>query len=261
VTDDSPLVTIVCGTRNARQSVRLTFASLGHFTPEPKAVLVADNGSTDGTLADLRAITWLDVISLPERRKSDSTAIPEHGATLDWLARQVRTPFFLTLDSDVEFHCGGWLSDVLDLAESGGLAALGVFEPGIGSYRPRLAPFALLLRTAAFRELGTSFRSFVRIEDPAEAARWRARSRSENLDQSEVESYHSAAFYSTGAAVFEQLQRTGAAWAELPPAVSRKFTHHGHMSWAARERRRPRAEHARQVDHIRQRLGALSAVW
>jgi hypothetical protein len=261
VTAAAPAVTIICATRNARQTVRLTFASLAHFTPEPRKVLVADNGSTDGTLADLRAIDWLDVISLAERRKGACPASPEHGATLDWLAQQVRTPFFLTLDSDVEFHCSGWLSDMLELAERNELAALGVLEPGIGAYRPRLAPFALLLRTAVFRELGTSFRSFVRIEDAAETARWRARSRSENLDQAEVESYQSAAFYSTGAAVFEQLQKTRAPWSDLPQALSCKFTHHGHMSWAARERRRPPAEHAREVAYIRQRLGALPGLW
>src|SRR5688572_29089417 len=63
-----PRVTVICATRNAREAVRLTLSSFRRYTPEPCVVLVADNGSTDGTLDDLRAIPWLTVFSLEERR-------------------------------------------------------------------------------------------------------------------------------------------------------------------------------------------------
>ena len=97
-----------------------------------------------------------------------------HGAALDWLVTKVRTPFFLTLDSDVEFLATGWLTEMLNLMEQMALVALGEYEPGQGGYRERLAPYILLLRTAFIRALCTSFRGFVRIEDPAEAQRWQA---------------------------------------------------------------------------------------
>jgi hypothetical protein len=64
----APLVTVVCATRNARAAVRLTVASLLRHTPIPFRLLVADNGSTDGTLGDLQAVAGVRVFSLPERR-------------------------------------------------------------------------------------------------------------------------------------------------------------------------------------------------
>ncbi|MGH9124779.1 MAG: glycosyltransferase family 2 protein [Acidimicrobiales bacterium] len=62
------LVTVVCATRNARAAVRLTVASLLRHTTLPFRLLVADNGSTDGTLEDLQAIAGARVFSLPERQ-------------------------------------------------------------------------------------------------------------------------------------------------------------------------------------------------
>jgi hypothetical protein len=216
-------VTILCATFNARDSVRLTLRSLLLHTHEPHRVLVADNGSTDGTLDDLLVTPWLTVVRLAS----------DHGGALDILATRVETPFFLTLDSDVEFLESGWLSGFLDLAIRDRLDALGVYEPAIGSYQARLAPYACLLRTETFRALNASFREFATFTDPGESARFRSRNHQESLTSSEVSSYRSGRFYPTAAAVFEQLQRTGARWADLPPRLSRTFRHLGHMSWNA----------------------------
>jgi hypothetical protein len=256
----APFVTIICATRNARDAVQLTFETLRRCTPEQKEVLVADNDSRDGTLGYLRSLQWIRVTSFQERQRDDASAVLEHGATLDWLASRVDTPFFLTLDSDVEFRACGWLSALLELAERDGLAALGVFEPAIGAYRPRLAPSVLLLRTEAFRTLNTSFRPFVRIVDSIEAARWQARPPRENLEMWELESYQTAAFYPTAAALFEQLQATGAPWADMPRSIASSFVHLGHMSWAAAEGGHLRIEHHRLRDYIRTRLVALHDV-
>jgi hypothetical protein len=63
-----PLVTVIGATRNVRAVTHLTYASFRRFTPEPVVVLVADNGSTDGTLEDMRLLNWLRVYSLADRR-------------------------------------------------------------------------------------------------------------------------------------------------------------------------------------------------
>ncbi|MFI6107534.1 glycosyltransferase family 2 protein [Streptomyces sp. NPDC051310] len=274
-----PRVTVIGATRNARPVTRLTYASFRRHTPEPVRVLVADNGSTDGTLDDLRRLDWVTVFSLDERKrrareealearrtlrklkkKMDAlfaecpagqrslleklttgveivlptdSELCQHSTALDWLAPQVDTPYFLLLDSDVEFLAPGWLSDLVDLAEAEGLAAVGEFEPGRFPCQDRLATYLLLLRTDAFRGLGVPFRQVLRFGDPREEERWYARARHHVLDPSAFDGFPSAAFYDTAAALFEEMQRQGVPWKPFPPGVAAKFRHLGQMSWSA----------------------------
>ena len=235
----TPSVTILCATFNARDAVRLTFASLQRHTPEPRVLLVADNGSTDGTLDDLRALPWVEIFEL------DS----DHGGALDYLVTRVQTDYFLTLDSDVEFFQSGWLTALLEIARREYLDALGAFEPAIGNYQPRLAPHLCLFRTDPFRRLETSFRELASFTDQAESARFRARDRSIPLTASEVATYTAARFYPAGALVFERLQQHAARWSDLPPELGQMFRHLGHMSWSVSEDRRT---------YVRERLAELS---
>ena len=58
---------------------------------------MADNGSVDRTAREfLGSLRWIE---LHRRRVGRHTV--SHGATLDWLMRQVTTKYVLTLDSDV----------------------------------------------------------------------------------------------------------------------------------------------------------------
>jgi hypothetical protein len=305
---ERPAVTLLCATFDAREAVRLTFSSLRRYTADPCVVLVADNGSTDGTLEDLRAMPWLTVFSLEERRalveaeikrmrhaaavlrprldcyaeslpareralldtlrtaavgqaEEDGSAPREHGVALDWLARRVRTPFFLTLDSDVEFLEAEWLSDLLGLARRERLDAVGEYQPPMWGQQPRLAPYLLLLRTAAFRTLGASFRPVIRFADPEDARRWETRPAGPALDPDEIAAaYPSAAVYPVAAHVFERLKQAGAAWSDMPDSVAQKYLHLGHMSWAGDEAPdRPGAaqlmdHHAARLTYVRERL-------
>ncbi|MGW6978368.1 glycosyltransferase family 2 protein [Streptomyces sp. NPDC054932] len=272
-------MTVIGATRNARLATRLTYASFHRHTLEPVRVLVADNGSTDGTLDDLRRLGWLTVFSLDERKRRareeaaqarstleklrtdldalvaecpaghrsvldrirteveivvpDDGELCQHSTALDWLAPQVDTPYFLLLDSDVEFLSTGWLSDLVDLADAEGLAAVGEFEPGRFPCRDRLATYLLLLRTDAFRALGVPFRQVLTFGDPLEEERWYSRARHHVLDPSAFDGFPSAAFYDTAAALFERLGREGLPWKPFPPAVAAKFRHLGQMSWSA----------------------------
>jgi glycosyltransferase involved in cell wall biosynthesis len=227
-----PDVTIICATRNGGDVVRLALSSLRQFTPEAYRLLVADNGSTDGTREYLADLDWLELFKRKSRGRATS-----HGATLDWLARKVNTPYFLTLDSDVVFLRRGWLSDLRETLESRAVAAVGEFEPGVDAYRPRLAPYLMLIESDQFRTLRCSFRSCVMMTDPAEIRRWRRRRPTENVSYEELCTYHTGAFYSTGARLFERMVDSGVPWAATPLRIRRKYYHLGHMSWGAREPR------------------------
>ena len=227
-----PDTTILCAARNGGDAVRLTLSSLRRFTPEAYRMLVADNGSTDGTRDYLASLDWIELFKRDPRRNATS-----HGATLDWLARKVTTRYFLTLDSDVVFLRRGWLSDLCKAMEKRGSAAVGEFEPAVAGYRPRLAPYVLLLDTERFRALHCSFRSCVLMSDPAEIRRWRRRRTSENLDFAELCTYRSGAFYSTGAMLFERMVESAIPWAATPSPTRSKYRHLGHMSWGASEAR------------------------
>jgi hypothetical protein len=290
-----PPVTVVCATRNARLAVRLTFASFFHHHPGSWRVFVADNGSTDGTLADLRAYKGIEVVSLDQRlelerrrRERDrraamrlandgstagrlltaAAAAPdpdpgeysEHGATLDWLVERVDTPYVLTLDSDVEFR-GECVTTMLNLADERGLSALGVFEPGHLGYRPRLASQILLLRTDVLRRLRTSFRGITVCEDPDEQRRWDSYARRWEITPDELRLFPATRIYPTGAHLFERLIAAGHAWADLPPDIAKRFRHWGHLSWgglsdAAGSSAAAREEHERKLAAIRRALAA-----
>ena len=259
-------VTIVCATLNAFEAVRLTMRSLARHTPPVERILVADNGSTDGTLEWLQTLQHVDVVSLEERRRlmaaerawrrrvlaglerrgaaptsvernlrHDGQPLPrqltEHGATLDWLAHQAATPYFLTLDSDVEFLADSWLEDMVGLMERDGLAALGALEPGRPQYRARLAPHLMLLRTDAFRSVNGTFRGATEAADDSENERWRATRSSWYLDLDDLADFPTVVVSPPGAVLLDQLERAGLRWAPITADIATRYVHYGAMSW------------------------------
>jgi glycosyltransferase involved in cell wall biosynthesis len=259
-------VTIVCATRDACDAVRLTVRSLLRHTPPVARIVVADNGSTDGTLEWLRTVDGIDVVALDERARvladehewrrsvaaalvrrgagstatarrllGDGAAAPvpstEHGATLDWLVAQATTPYVVTLDSDVELLADGWLEAALAVMHRDGLAAFGSLEPGRGQYRPRLALHLLLIRTDAVRRVNGTFRGTFRCDDPDERDRWRARRTGWAIDLDDLDAFPGVIVYPPGAQLLEALDAAGERWAAFPADIEQRYVHYGHLSW------------------------------
>jgi glycosyltransferase involved in cell wall biosynthesis len=259
-------VTIVCATRDACDAVRLTVRSLLRHTPPVGRIVVADNGSTDGTLEWLRTVDGIDVVALDERARvladehewrrsvaaalvrrgagstatarrllGDGAAAPvpstEHGATLDWLVAHATTPYVVTLDSDVELLADGWLEAALAVMHRDGLAAFGSLEPGRGQYRPRLALHLLLIRTDAVRRVNGTFRGTFRCDDPDERERWRARRTGWAIDLDDLDAFPGVIVYPPGAQLLEALDAAGERWAAFPADIEQRYVHYGHLSW------------------------------
>jgi hypothetical protein len=188
----------------------------------------------------------------------------EHAEALDWLVRRVSTPFFITLDSDVEFLRRGWLTDILSFMEREDLAAVGEFEPEVLSSRPRLAPYLLGLRTASFLAWKSSFRGSVRFARHDELVRWRNRNRMVCVDVQELAAFPTATLYPVGAILFESMQEHNAKWAETPKHLRSKYRHLGHMSWANDENEvrgttRMISHHKEMKRYVTRRLADLAA--
>lgn len=245
-------VTILCITHGAREAVQLTLSSLRRHTPEPVRILVGDTGSRDGTLEYLRGCRDVELYEFPVGT--------QQGAALDRLVPLVRTRYLLTLDSDVEILVSNWLSALVHEAERRDLIALGELEPAIGNYQARLAPHLMLLRVAPIRELGLTFAGRVVVDDPQEAAWFRAQpGGSFALTRAEARALSTARFYSTGAYAFERIREAGEPWGETPLIIRARYRHYGHMSWAHAHPQFA-GQHGRHLEEIRARLAGYGEV-
>jgi MoaA/NifB/PqqE/SkfB family radical SAM enzyme len=263
--DKTPRVTVLCVTRNACEAVELTLESFRRRTSEPVRLLVADTGSEDGTLDYLRGLSWLELHTLAERQASAQAldeaaraAFGTHSNTLDYLAEQVNSEYFLTLDSDVELLEDGWLSRLIAAADRDSLAAIGEYEPRRGNIMPRLAPHMLLVRTSVFRKHRLSFAPSVVIQDSEDVSRFERFLADEQPTHGDLTvevagRFPSARFYTTASMLFSRLQTQGVRWCAIPPDMRSAYRHFGHMSWSGHD---PvlGEEHMRSLAQIRARL-------
>lgn len=106
-----PIVNIAIVTWNRRRLTQRCIRSLRTHTRYPCRVLVADNGSTDGTRDDLRA--WhddgvIDTLVLFDRNVGVAPA-----ANSLW---ELCDGWYLKLDNDVEIRAHGWLQAMMAVA-------------------------------------------------------------------------------------------------------------------------------------------------
>ncbi len=123
----------------------------------PFNVLVVDNNSTDGSIEMLQQFPWVETLKLSGLKIGE-----RHGKALDAGIAQVRTKYFLVLDSDIEILDHNWLQELLDEILKTDAVFVGDTTPDYktkigGNFRERAFPQCLLVNTEFFKENKCTF--------------------------------------------------------------------------------------------------------
>lgn len=155
----APGITVIVVNWNTKNEVRDVLEAVKRFSPPQTAVLVIDNGSTDGSPELLRSIPDIRLIRLPSNAG--------HGVALDLAMYLVRTSIAVTLDSDAFPFAASWLEQVSSPVRSG-TAVLA----GLRSRRNFVHPVLLAVDTAEFVKNKWSFQVHWSAGVDGRTARW-----------------------------------------------------------------------------------------
>lgn len=211
-------VTVHVATLNTAHVTELCIRSMRQTAGHPFDLVVGDAGSTDGSVAILRAWEALGWLKLEE-----ATGGRTHADWIDGWVASCPTRFVVFSDSDVEYRQFGWLDDLVETAVSTGSAMVcarmlnphGIYVHPVTGATRRLAnrpsPWLLLLDLDQVR--GAVHATFQPrdVKDPS----------SDGLGTS----------FDVGAMFFDALVDAGLTWTEMPPEWRSKFRHYGGLTW------------------------------
>lgn len=213
----SPSVRVHVASYNTAAATELCVRSARRLAGMPFALTVGDCGSADGSLPMLRRFAERGALDLEVAEGGRA-----HAAWLDLWYATCTERFCVFSDSDVEYLAEGWLADMVQTAERTGAALVatriqardGVAyrHPTTGAERTlarRPEPWLLLLDLAQTRpRVATSFKY---VDRPG-------------ADGTKIA-------YDTAAAFFEDVDRAGLAWTEMPASYAAAYHHFGSLSW------------------------------
>jgi len=194
----------------------LTILSLRTHDDSGYEIVVGDGGSTDGSiemLAQLRGRGWLRLEERSDRWRHH-----------DWIEHRIarsEADYVIFCDSDMEFRAPNVVRDLVDTAMRTGaaLVAAELCRPGPGiepisgdriHMAARPSGWLFLVAPAVVRDLKTSF-----------AFRFDPHGSSSGTGLA----------YDTGAAWFGELVERGMPWASMRGSFTRRYRHHGGMTW------------------------------
>ena len=217
-TPGEPSVTVHVATLNTAHVTELCIRSMRKYAGRPFELKVGDAGSTDGSVELLRAWEALEWLSLEE-----AVGGRTHADWIDgWLAA-CTSRFAVFSDSDVEYREPGWLSDIVETAETTGAALVcgrmlnptGVYVHPVTGATRRLAnrpsPWLLLVDLDQVRGVVDATFQSRDVKDPTSAT--------------------VGTSFDVGATYFQALVDAGLTWKEMPPEWRSKFRHFGGLTW------------------------------
>lgn len=215
-TPASPRVEVFIASLDTCAATELTIRSLRAHDHSEYDIVVGDGGSTDGSIEMLEQLHrqgWLRL-----ERRSDRWGHHE------WIEHRIATSaadYVVFCDSDMEFRRPHVVRDLVGTARRTGsalvaaefcLAGPGV-EPVSGSQvvmAARPSAWLFLVEPVQVRQIDASFAFTFTPKGTA------------------VEGGHA---YDTGAAWFAELSQRGLPWAAMPGAFTRRYRHHGGLTW------------------------------
>lgn len=175
---NKPLLTILTVNYNTADFIEVMLYAFKKLTANSYQVIICDNGSSEQDLLHLISVAQqYDNVEVIFRKQSAHGSIG-HGEAMDLLTAKVKTPYFVTMDSDATFLYMHW--DKLLLSRmKGKVKVIGTQAPGD---KPKDFPlvFAVLFETASFRLSGANFLPDLNSEMESKVIRdtgWKIRER------------------------------------------------------------------------------------
>lgn len=231
----APGVRVHFASINTKAVTELTIRTMQRYAGYPFELVVGDCGSTDGSLAMLRAFEQAGRLRLevaPGGRR--------HPDWLDEWYATCPTRYAVFCDSDVEFRRSGWLRDMVEAAERSGAALVATRIQARGGV-PYTHPV-----TGAQRILAERPEMWLLLID-VDQTRPRVSTSFAYCEETRASDGAKLA-YDTGAAFFRAVVEAGLPYVEMPPEFRRAYLHYGSMSWQrSGDRRMPLAKRLKQA--------------
>jgi glycosyltransferase involved in cell wall biosynthesis len=241
-----PSVRVHVASYNTVHATELCVRSARLTERAPFQLLVGDGGSSDGT------IEMLSELSVRYHVEVEHGGRRGHADWLDHWSSARDVDYLVFVDSDVEFRRAGWLSAMVEVAQSTGAALVaaellpevpGYVEPLLDNLRmrvmPRPSPWLLLLHARQMDGIGAV--SFHGRHQP---------------DQSVEEGHR---FWDVGGAVMSEVIGVGLTSTIMPSDFRRSYHHYGNVTWADASKHGTVLARRRDAA-IRRRLGAIRAL-
>lgn len=215
----APEVTVFIANYNTRNALKVTIESLIQYTAYKNyKLIVGDSGSTDGSLeylAEASARLNFKVIQKEKRI--------HHPEWLNILFETIDTPYWCSVDSDMQFFGADWLADLVAFMEyhpatyllsaEPKLPHFDVIEPVEGSIidlAEAPSTWLFMVRTNLRNHIEGDFQFVSKDPDP----------RTKNIQ-----------CYDTGSMILQQMRDKKLQYAVMPAWYRCKYHHFGGLTW------------------------------